>query len=445
MPKNSSSAPTAGAASLLIPESESDSYRKAFMEAAPASATETPARATSELSAAWESYHHALEEMRQRLEATSMFLNPRYRAKAYHCMMEVQAFAYNMAVAPRLATPRIHTASGWHDDLYSMALVGPDWHYGLMYLDGAHTYRLSGRLGDNKLLLIQTVSHLLGVEGGHTIDNFDLADMDVAEDGSYEIILGGPEREGNWMRLDESSSCNFIMIRRQLVDYGHEDIGTCDIEIISEVGPEYYEREEFDEAAITQRIRWAEATLRIYIQEFTIGLYDFAMAACEGRTNTMALAPGLTFTGGSPLCWYAQGVFALEDDEALILELDRAPVGPYWGLLLGDVWSRSLPFSRYQSSINNAQALQDADGGYRVVVSPRDPGVANWLDTTGHNDGTIYFRNFLTKDSIVPVAKKIKLYELEANLPADTVRVTPEQRAAHLAHRRTGFVALYGE
>ena len=221
-----------GAAAYLVPEAESDKFRKAFMEAPPASATSTPAVAIPALRQAWESYHAALEEMRLLVEGTSMFLNPRYRAKAYHIMMEVQAIAYNMAVAPRLATPRIHTNSGWHDDIYSMGLVGPDWHYGLMYLDGAQTYRLTGRLGDNKLLLIQAVSRPLGIEGGQTIGNYDLADMDVAADGSYEITLGGPKQDGNWIVLDETSNCNFVFIRTQLVKYGNEDIGSYRIELV---------------------------------------------------------------------------------------------------------------------------------------------------------------------------------------------------------------------
>ena len=112
----------ATAAAYLIPESESDSVRKSLMEAPPASATETPAAASPELRKAWESYHATLDEMRRRLESTSMFLNPRYRAKAYHLMMEIQSISYNMAVAPRLVTPRIHTNSGWHDDMQSMGL-----------------------------------------------------------------------------------------------------------------------------------------------------------------------------------------------------------------------------------------------------------------------------------------------------------------------------------
>lgn len=444
-PRQAHSDPDGASAAYAVPESESDRLRKSFMEAPPASATDTPAAASPELRGAWDSYHAALDEMRALLEGSSMFLEPRYRAKAYHCMMEIQSIAYNIAVAPRLVTPRIHTNSGWHDDIHSMGLVGPDWHYGLMYLDGAHAYRLTGRYGDNELLLIQVVNRPLGVEGSHTTGNYDLAEMDVAADGAYEITIGGAEAEGNWIPLDESSNCNFVFIRTQLVDYGHEDIGEFRIERITPVGPEYYEREEFDEATMAERIHRAEMTMRIYIKEFTIGIHDFAVAGSEGRINTMSLAPGLVYQGASPFSRYAQGVFSITDDEALIVELERPPGSPYWGFMLGDVWSRCLPFSRYQTSLNDAQANQDADGGYRLVVSLRDPGVANWLDPTGHNDGEIFFRNYLTTDDIVPAVRKVGFDEIADNLPADTTTVTPEERDAAIRHRREGFVRLYGE
>lgn len=427
------------------PLSESDSIKKALMEAPPASATSSPASASPVLRKAWESYYAAIDEMRGRLEKTSMFLNPRYRAKAYHTMMEVQAVAYNQAIAPRMATPRIHTNSGWHDDYYSMALVGPDWHYGHMYLDGAHTYRLTGRLGENKLLLIQVTNKTLGMPEGKTIGNYDLADMEVAADGSYEITIGGPKRKGNWIALDETSNCNFVFIRRLLTKYGNEDVGSYRIERLTPVGPEYYEREEFDEAAMAERIHRAEMLMRINIVAWTIGIYDFAMAGTHGHVNTMHLAPGLVYEGASQLSRYAQGVFSIHDDEALIVELERTPDSLYWGFMLGDVWSRCLPFSRYQTSLNHAQAKRDADGHYRFVVSIRDPGVANWLDTTGHNDGEIFFRNYLAKDPVVPSVRKVRFKDVMANLPADTVLVGPEQRQAEINYRREGFVKLYGE
>lgn len=430
---------------FITSTSESDSIKKAYMEAPPASATSTPAAASPVLRKAWDSYYAALEEMRSTLENTSMFLEPRYRAKAYHTMMEVQASVYNQAVAPRMATPRIHTNSGWHDDYYSMALVGPDWHYGHMYLDGAHTYKLTGQLGDNKLLLIQVTNKTLGMPGSETIGNYDLADMDVADDGSYEIIFGGPKREGNWIGLDESSNCNFAFIRRLLTKFGHENVGSYKLERLTPVDPSYYEREEFDEAEMAERIYRAEMLMRVYIKAWTIGIYDFAMAGSKGEVNVMSLAPGLVYEGASPLSRYAQGVFAIEDDEALIVELESKPDSLYWGFMLGDVWSRCLPFSRYQTSLNHAQAKQDTDGAYRLVISVKDPGVENWLDTTGRNDGEVFFRNYHTKNPLVPKLTRVKLDRLMDYLPKDTAMVTPEERAVAIDYRREGFVKLYGE
>lgn len=423
---------------------ESEEYRKSLVKPRPASATDSPAAASPALRKAWDSYYATIDEMRALLENTSMFKNPRYRAKAYHSIMEVQASCYNLAVAPRMTTPRIQTNSGWHDDYYQMANVGADWHYGLMFLDGAHTYRLTGRMGENKLLLIQVLNKPLGMPNGKTIGNFNLlADMEVAPDGSYEVTIGGPKTKGNWIGLDETSNCNFAFIRRQYLRYGNEDMGSYRIDRVTPVGPEYYEREEFNEAEMAERIHRAEMLMRIYIVAWTLGIHDFSAAG--GPVNTMHLEPGLVYEGASPLSRYAQGLFSIKDDEALIIELDRTPDSLFWGMSLADVWSRTLPFTRYQTSLNCEMSKRDSDGHYRFVLSIHDPGVANWLDPTGHNDGILYLRNYLAREPVTPIVRKVKFKDVMANLPADTATVTPEQRQAALNYRRDGFRKVYGE
>jgi hypothetical protein len=112
---------------------------------------------------------------------------------------------------------------------------------------------------------------------------------------------------------------------------------------------------------------------------------------------------------------------------------------------LGDAWSRSLPFNERQTSLNNAQMKVDADGGIRVVISKKDPGVANWLDTTGRHEGTIVFRNYRAKQGVVPRVRKVKFDEVRADLPAGTQLVTPAERQAALEHRRQAVLKLYGE
>ena len=42
---------------------------------------------------------------------------------------------------------------------------------------------------------------------------------------------------------------------------------------------------------------------------------------------------------------------------------------------------------RSQCCLNVSQATPDADGAFTYVIAQTDPGVANWLDTTGLHDG----------------------------------------------------------
>ncbi|NKI16046.1 DUF1214 domain-containing protein [Spongiibacter sp. KMU-166] len=436
----------ASGSNFSIPEDETNKVRKALMDAPPASLTARPDQASPALRSAWQSYHSAVDEMRFLLEKSSMFKNPRYRAKAFHVMMEIQAIAYSMTIAPRTATPRIHTNSGWHDDIFSLGLVGADWHYGLLYLDGAYAYKLSGRKGENELLLLQVCSDSLGMPDHRTIGMHDFNDIvDFDENGNYEVIIGGPPRERNWVALDNNSNWNLLYIRTQIKKFGNEDIGEYRIEHLAPVEADLYEQEEFDEAVMAERIHRAEMLMRIYIKEFTIGIWDFANAGSQGKPNVMSPQPGLTFVGGSSFSVYAQGAFSIDEDEALIIELKEAPTSPYWGIMLGDTWSRALPFSRYQTSLNNAQAVQDSDGGYRFVLSIKDPGVANWLDPTKHNHGEMFFRNYFTTETVVPDVMKVKLDKLLDYLPGDTALVSPEERKAAIRYRREGFVRMYGE
>src|SRR4029450_1330655 len=65
--------------------------------------------ASPALKQAWDEYLATLDQMRVQMEATPRFQNtPEHRAKAYHTLMEMQAMAYNFAVAPRMSHPRVY-------------------------------------------------------------------------------------------------------------------------------------------------------------------------------------------------------------------------------------------------------------------------------------------------------------------------------------------------
>jgi hypothetical protein len=72
------------------------------------------------------------------------------------------------------------------------------------------------------------------------------------------------------------------------------------------------------------------------------------------------------------------------------------------------------------------------------VVSGRDPGVANWLDTAGHDRGPMIFRWLRADSHPVPTTRVIPLESVLDNLPASTARVTAGERRKVIARRRAG-------
>ena len=88
------------------------------------------------------------------------------------------------------------------------------------------------------------------------------------------------------------------------------------------------------------------------------------------------------------------------------------------------------------------QARRDVDGKYRYVLSHADPGVPNWLDVSGHPEGSFFMRWVYPENHAVPgqpVSTLVPLDELRRHQPADTPVVTADQRARLLKQRNLGY------
>ena len=156
--------------------------------------------------------------------------------------------------------------------------------------------------------------------------------------------------------------------------------------------------------------------------------------------NAPNAASGAT-GGGQSTNLYAGGVYELEPGEALLVE-SRGPAKPqYMGFTLCNLWGESHDFANRQSSLNGAQAELDGDGVLRWVIAHADPGVPNWLDTTGHREG---FMSPRWSYSETPprhrwptlAARKIRFDEIRKHLPEGTRTVSPEERAERIRVRQ---------
>jgi len=147
--------------------------------------------------------------------------------------------------------------------------------------------------------------------------------------------------------------------------------------------------------------------------------------------------------GGSVLQKASNGYFLLSPDEALLVEFEP-PTGHYWSLCLGNFWFESIELSHHQTSLNGSQVAIDDDGRCRIVIAHRDPGITNWLDTVGHDQGTMTFRWLLCDEAPEVRTQVVAIDELDAHLPESTRRVSDDERAATIAMRRAAVSRRFG-
>src|SRR5205823_12615245 len=108
--------------------------------------------------------------------------------------------------------------------------------------------------------------------------------------------------------------------------------------------------------------------------------------------------------GGLASQFSAAGHFELDEDQAMIVTVPAAgkEIAPYQGIQLGSMWYISLDYINHQTSLTADQARTDPDGLLRFVVSERDPGLANWLERTGHRRGILQIRWQRTSRELKP-------------------------------------------
>jgi hypothetical protein len=95
--------------------------------------------------------------------------------------------------------------------------------------------------------------------------------------------------------------------------------------------------------------------------------------------------------GGAEDIMYYHGYWQLAAGEALLIEL-QPPECDYWNFQLNNHWMESLDYRYHTISLNKHSAPARADGSVRLVVAHSDPGLGNWIDTAGHQRGTMCLR-----------------------------------------------------
>ncbi|MEX1007612.1 MAG: DUF1214 domain-containing protein [Acidimicrobiia bacterium] len=292
------------------------------------------------------------------------------------------------------------------DAIYHQALIRGD-----------RAYRVTGTR-DREAYISFTI-HGRDPAGG--INGPILADLndrqfDVDPDGNFELILSPDERPGNWIRLDPEART--VLVRSYFLEqtsaHNNPDIRVwLQIEPIDDPGP----APPIDDATLAQRMLDTIA----FVRATSIGVRVFGEANpapvpfVGNVPNSVGTPWSFRNTGiaaaGAVDIFYSSGTFDLGPDDALVME-GTMPDCDFANLVLWNPHMQTLDYRSRRSSLNSAQMELGPGGEYRLVISERDPGVANWLDTGGHRRGTMFWRFLLPKEDpetprcrVVPVSE----------------------------------------
>jgi hypothetical protein len=149
--------------------------------------------------------------------------------------------------------------------------------------------------------------------------------------------------------------------------------------------------------------------------------------------------PRLT-PGGLATQFSSAGQFDLAEDQALVITVP-VPDAPYFGFQLGSLWYISLDYINHQTSLNGTQAQADPDGKIRIVVSDRNPGVTNWVETLGHGKGFLQFRWQRVSRALTsadgPTVELVGVDQVAAALPYhESNKISEEDWRARIALRQ---------
>jgi hypothetical protein len=376
----------------------------------------------------WAELCAALEHARIQLRDPSFPDTPADRAE-YHRYL-LRFFASGIATCVEHADPDYPEFTRMMDLNRRWGLDSPDHLYLFATIRGDNAYRISGDPGSANLLDIQVnAGHFaLGAVGAlKTVSSITGDELMRERDGSFVLQLGGEKQPGNWLPL--APEARFVQVRQVFADWERERPAEL---IIERLGGAVL-RPRLDAEAISERFD----LLRSWLERGGVLWRDMSKVMLAQPPNTLRIPPLDQSNAHAGLRGqaYGMGNFSCGPGEAVIFEC-RPPPCRHWSVSLANWWWEAIDFSARQSSLNQAQAQLDADGTFRGVIAHEDPGVPNWLDTAGHEKGTLIARFVMAEAAPVIRTRSVKLAALQGELPPETPRVTFAEREASLARRQ---------
>ncbi len=324
-----------------------------------------------------------------------------------------------------------------------------DFTYRQAWIDGQHTYKISGNTGTARFFNITVQGPRPETQpatgwpslhepfGDIPEANLFRHQIETDGDGNFELFIGGDKRSGNWLPTTVGSRKLFI---RQGFDRWDETPAQLTIERIGMDSP----RPLPTPATMIEAMQWAGDFLAGMMHDWPDHPYQYSGGIVD--PNFVNQFPPDRHANNADdakrgrlaahLCW------ALQPDEALIVEFDAHD--GFWMVSLGGAFMNSMDYLYRPVSYTPARTRVDGDNKVRLILAHDDPGYHNWLDTQGFAAGNLTYRNLMSTATTNFRTQLIKQAELASALPTESARIAAEGRTAQMHARFDSIRRRYG-
>ena len=312
-----------------------------------------------------------------------------------------------------------------------MGLDNPDALYFHAYIRDDAEYVVTGKRGSTTDLSFQVLNgDYSPVDVPDSLAAFDDRRIDIDSHGEFEVRFGPGPAGPNYFTLAPGSA--MLVVREVYSDWDSERRGRIRIRREDTTGTAPPPR---TMDALTKRYGVAGKILLSRLRTFLAFPEWFYLNQPVNTMNEPRSTPG-----GLATQFSSAGHFELAENQAMIVTVPRSEA-PYQGIQLGSGWYVSTDYINHQTSLTAEQARTDPDGQIRFVLSERDPGLANWLELTGHARGYVQIRwQRLSRDlgpEDGPQVEIVDFDELPKRLPHhERSRVTPQEWRERIAARQ---------
>lgn len=282
----------------------------------------------------------------------------------------------------------------------------PDNYYQTAAISGALEYRIRGDRNSVAYLAFGTQAGNYGQGSGlPTTGYLESGELEIDEDGSFEIIVSCEQKQKNWLPMVPESGT--LVVRQTFLNREREQPADLRIECSSS-GEGRSEPSRLTAKQLEQGLRTTGNMVAGASLLFAKWARDF-----QKHSNRLPrFDPDVSLAaGGDPNIAYYHSHWALGEDEALLVEV-MPPECEYWNFQLNNYWMESLDYRYHRIHTNKHLAHYEPDGSVRIVVSHVDPNMPNWLETTGHDQGTMSFRWVRATETPEPKTRVVHLREL---------------------------------